>query len=530
MKNIRFIFAAVLGMMLAACSTDEIVQNSATNGAEGGNPMPFSATISTPAGTRGLTEVDGKSISAKWEVGEPIALIHGKTVDVLKVTSIDNEGVATIDGTINSATEGEDVHVVYIGTSTKGMDAFKTKLGTPAATITKTMIDNAVNQLWSAPQLGTLDAIDEGLDYRYASSTLTCPGSVFTFKTAVTPESRLAVWKLSLTDSNKKTLSTKELSIKDGNTTLLSVTAVVALSDFYVVLPALSGKNLTITAAVEPDTYTATKTGVTLNSGYFYQSAVQLAPVPYTSPNTFKVWNATTKKFEKVNLSSDDGVKTISSSTVGDFFKAEGMQAGKYIVEGSVSHTGNVMVGGPGTLELYLQDDASLTINGSLGASDIEGLKIASQAAGTGKLTVNATEGDGINAQKLTVDGGQVTVNTSAAESTTLVVNELVANNGSVTATNTGGACMNVNDDVTISVGDADVSLTGTNAAVTIAAGKTLSIKPAYNAAKGSIKAKATASGGKAISGGGTVKVRDRNDNITPLDLGNMKPESEIFF
>ena len=288
MKNIRIIFAAVLGMMLAACSNDDIVQNSATNGAGGGKPMPFSATITTPAGTRGLTEAtDGKSITAKWVVGEEIALIHGKTVDVMKVKSVDDKGVATIEGTITNATEGEAVHVVYVGTN--GMENFKTKLNTALEEkaaddpITKAYIDKAVGIMYAGdPQSGTLAAINDGLDYRYASSTLTCPGSVYTFGSAVTPESQLAVWKLSLSGTSSTTdkpLLASQLWVYDGDKPLAWIKPEAATNEMYAVVPAVSSKDLTITATVGSDTYTATKSAVTLSAGYYYHSALKMQKV-----------------------------------------------------------------------------------------------------------------------------------------------------------------------------------------------------------------------------------------------------------
>ena len=288
MKNIRFVFAAVLGMMLAACSNDDIVQNSATNGAGGGKPMPFSATITTPAGTRGLTEAtDGKSITAKWVVGEEIALIHGKTVDVMKVKSVDDKGVATIDGTITNATEGEAVHVVYVGTN--GMENFQKKLNTALEEkaaddpITKTYIDKAVGIMYAGdPQSGTLAAINEGLDYRYASSTLTCPGSVYTFGSAVTPESQLAVVKFSLTDGTSA-LAAESFEIADNSgQTITTVTPSSATSEFYVAMMPATTQTFRFTAKKDNEEYCYSKYGVTLVAGTYYQSSLTMLDILHT--------------------------------------------------------------------------------------------------------------------------------------------------------------------------------------------------------------------------------------------------------
>ena len=288
--------AVIVALPFAFTSCEDLSDDNGLNPAGGGKAMPFSATISTPAGTRGLTEESDGSISAKWVKGEPIALIHGKTVDVMTVKSVNDKGVATIEGTINNATEGEEVHVVYMGV--KGMDAFKTKLNAALEAessekpISKTLINYAVEKTFGDnPQLGTFEAINDGLDYRYASSTLTCPGSVFTFGSAVTPTSQLAVWKISLVDLAGKALSTTDLKVWDGDNPLALVDTKTALSVFYVVVPAVTSKNLLITATVGSDEYGAMKSAVTLESGYFYQSAPKMCKIENLTPLTLEAVN-----------------------------------------------------------------------------------------------------------------------------------------------------------------------------------------------------------------------------------------------
>ena len=206
------------------------------------------------------------------------------------------------------------------------------------------------------------------------------------------------------------------------------------------------------------------------------------------TPTTFKVWNGT--GWVKIDISSYDFTKLTPANIAS--MVSEGkviLPAGKYLIDDNITIDYNVMVDATtSTFDLYIQDGASLTINGSLNAGDLpDGIKIAGQKDGTGKINITATTSDGITAKKMTIDGGQLLVNNSDATSVPLAVKQLEANSGSVSATNTGGAAMSVTDDVTITVGDADVSLTGTAAAVTIADASTLSIAPAYSAAKGVI-------------------------------------------
>ena len=115
MKIKHIIRLAVLALTLGACTSDEITQSQPASITE---KIPFKAVINADqAGTRGLTEAtDGKSIAAKWEKGEVVAVVHGQIVDVLTVESVDaTSGAATISGEITSPTNGEPAQVVYAG-------------------------------------------------------------------------------------------------------------------------------------------------------------------------------------------------------------------------------------------------------------------------------------------------------------------------------------------------------------------------------------------------------------------------------
>lgn len=126
------------------------------------------------------------------------------------------------------------------------------------------------------------------------------------------------------------------------------------------------------------------------------------------TPTTFKVFNPQTNMYEKMDLSIYN-FTTLTPKNVAGLLSSGTLSAGKYIVEGNVNYNGTVNVGGDGKLELYIQDNASFTITGGLNAGDIEGIKIAGQKDGTGKLTIT-TDGDGITAKTLTIDGGKLTV------------------------------------------------------------------------------------------------------------------------
>ena len=110
MKKAIIYSIAALAMMMAACTSDE---TSTPRDADRQQGIPFSATITTGAPTRALTENASGTIDAAWATGEKVALIYGDKVDVMEVTKND-DGTATISGTLTgSPTEGSAVTVIY---------------------------------------------------------------------------------------------------------------------------------------------------------------------------------------------------------------------------------------------------------------------------------------------------------------------------------------------------------------------------------------------------------------------------------
>ena len=99
---------------MVACSSEDLTQQAQTKAGK----MQFSATIAAPnsgAGTRTeyTEDTENKKITVAWKVGDEIALVHDKVMDVVKVKTVNADGSATIDGTITSATDEATVQLVY---------------------------------------------------------------------------------------------------------------------------------------------------------------------------------------------------------------------------------------------------------------------------------------------------------------------------------------------------------------------------------------------------------------------------------
>ena len=200
-----------------------------------------------------------------WKVGDEIALCHNSKKDVVTVKKVNDDGSATIDGTIDATgTDGENVQLVY-----------------PASVVTAVSDYTPTGELNFLSQDGTLEYIAANLDYRVGFGQLAISGSKASLKAQVTMQaSDIAIWKLSLTDGTNP-LSATAVTLKVGTTTIAQA-ASAAKSDYYLcVRPEMMGSgDFTIEATVGSDTYTYTKAGgISLAEGKYYQSTLQMTKV-----------------------------------------------------------------------------------------------------------------------------------------------------------------------------------------------------------------------------------------------------------
>ncbi len=290
--KIKHIFSlAVLAVMTAACSSEDITQQQAAS--QSGQTLPFRATISNYAGTRGLTapSTENPDITATWVVDEQIALIHGATIDVVKVESVEDAtsatpGVATLSGDITNYVENEKVYLVYVGCQSGAMDDFKTALvqtfntaKTADATITAITEDMIKANFKILYQDGTLTTINNGLDYRLATSTLTKTNGWVTLSDSPKLNSQFAIWKLTLKNASGAALAATQLDVIGveavASVSIDATTAAADPEEVYVMLPAGTA-DYRFDATVGTETYTVTHSGVSLTAGKFYQSTLTM--------------------------------------------------------------------------------------------------------------------------------------------------------------------------------------------------------------------------------------------------------------
>jgi hypothetical protein len=220
----RYLFSlAALALLTAACSSDEMALTPAEQPAPAKERIPFTAVIGSTATTRVLAEAEnGETITAKWQKGEKIALIHGESIDTLEVSNVDaTTGAATITGDIDSPTNDEAVTVVYVGHQLGCMREFVNRLkecyeaskvdhnltAIPADIITEVIKERL------GSQDGTLETISNKLDCRYTTSTLKVSNGKATFGSKVELNPCFTIWKVNLTNEYGNTIYSSNLTI-----------------------------------------------------------------------------------------------------------------------------------------------------------------------------------------------------------------------------------------------------------------------------------------------------------------------------
>ena len=276
MKTRYIISLAALALMMGSCSSEE---NQESAWEAGTQAIPFSATISNKPVTRGLTEdATSQTITAQWEKGDKVALIHDAIVDVMTVDTVTDTGSATITGTLTKFKKGGQVLVVYIGSDSTAMASLKTTLEDQhLEMISIDDLNKAVKGMLTA-QGGTLEAVSAAADYRYAYADLKIAKGKATFTNTVTLPSMTAVWKVNLTtDGTTATaLQAKKLVVTADGETVTADLGTGTNYMFYLAFIPNGSTNYSFTATdADNKEYSCDLTlKKALETGYYYVSTL----------------------------------------------------------------------------------------------------------------------------------------------------------------------------------------------------------------------------------------------------------------
>ena len=399
---------AALALMTAACSNDDNDKTQQPAKAEG---IPFTATISIGESgtTRALSE-SGSTLVATWAENDEVALIHNGVKDVMTVASV-SAGVATITGTITgSPADGDPVTIIYPATAADGTTG------------------NVKAGLLHAQSGATLADVASKYDVRKGTGELQVSGdpAVASLNGNVSLTNQFAIMKLTLANN------AKNLCIMADDITIAGATLGTEGTEFYVAVPAVSSKTVTIVANdASNNCYYFSKAGVSLAAGRYYQS----------SPTMTALDGDNSKPLYKITGTSGvtipDG-KTVVLSGVnisGGSITCNGSVTMILLGSNSVTATNEkaaIKIGGSGTT-LTITGSGSLTAQGG---EDAAGIGTDCTDYGTligGNIVIN---GGTVTA---TGDYGGAGIGTGRAEEASITCGDITINGGTVIATGSDG-------------------------------------------------------------------------------------------
>ena len=281
MKTMKLFSMAAVALLMAACSNSDDFD--VQKPAETAGVYHFEATIAAPDADATMrtvytevtesTDPDYKKIKVAWKVGDKIALVHNGKKDVAEVKAVDASGKATIEATITG--NPSDNTVVYLAYPADAVESAEPQLPLPFTPSTTTF-----NKVRS--QDGTLEYIQNNLDFRMGSGKLAVSGSDVTLKESVSIPSLICIWKLTLQDNaaTPSDLNATKLTFVNNNFIQARAARTGGKSEYYLCvvpsfIPYPSG-TFSFVATVGSDTYIFSKTGLSLTAGKYYQSTVQM--------------------------------------------------------------------------------------------------------------------------------------------------------------------------------------------------------------------------------------------------------------
>ena len=301
-------------MMMAACTSDEFTQQPSQPEADGSKGIPFTATISSKAATRVITEKDDGTLETSWEKGDKIALMHNGVVDEMTVSAVDaTTKVATITGTITgSPTDGDAAILIY------------------PASVVDTSGDSPevkTDEQLLGLQDGTLATIEKKFDKRICDGAkLKVSDGNATIDGTATLKNELAIVKFSLTDGTSA-LDAESFAITDvsGQPMITVEPSSGSASELYVAMAPNTTQAFGFVAKKGDVNYCFSKSGITIEASKYYQQTLALADMLHI-PLTLEAAVAGAKVTFKVNDGypepkdieySTDGVNWTAGNTDG---------------------------------------------------------------------------------------------------------------------------------------------------------------------------------------------------------------------
>jgi hypothetical protein len=387
-------------------------------------------------------------LEAKWAVGEEVAVYKGET-QVGTLTAQTAGHSTTLTGDITGAIQLYDVLTLkFLGPD-------------------------------YASQEGTLQYIAEHCDYATASVVVTAISGEAVATTAANFQNQQAIVKFTLRNSdNTANLNANSLIITLSDQTII-VAPESATNVFYVAVPALSSKALSLNASVESTLYELNKDAISLAAGQYYSITARLTATTsvYYIERSWDDVNKVVKETVRI-LESGQYTELNGSGNI-DF--EDGCY---YVVKGNVSCSRITATGS--MCHLILCDGARLEPSW-IWVEAPNGISIYGQAGDSGKLLIEVSSVT--NGYYAGIGGGYCqksgTINIHGGD---------IHAEGHQGGAGIGGGCLDVE-------GSHDGNATGDCGTVTIYGGKVYALGGGYN------QFGAAGIGGGNAGSGGTITI-----------------------
>ena len=335
--------AAVLMLVaaLAGCTDKNLVEEPKQTAGEktytmtitatkdGGEDEALSRALAEAGMTRALSlSADGKTLNATWTAGDEVT--------VYNVTK-----GADLGGTLVAQSDGASTTLE--GTLTGDIDT-----------------DDELTLKFLSPSYGTQDGtlayIATHCDYAEATVTVaSVGGGNITTTGAASFENQQAIVRFTLKNkADNSTLATTTLTVKANGTTYI-VTRAAAASEFYVAMPAIDNKNVTLLTTDDADNYFYYRDGVTFANCQYYNVGVKMQKETLTLKNGSEVLTknaegkydlgtvttATTLKLSGVGCADIEGIGCITLELADgtELYGCVNLSATGYIEEGATIFT-----------------------------------------------------------------------------------------------------------------------------------------------------------------------------------------------
>ena len=238
----------MVGAAVTSCSSDDSIIG------EPDAPQVYTMTVEASKGTNGTRTLaladGGTTLTSTWTAGDKVKVYNSSDTELGELTAQTAGVNTTLSGTLSSLpSNNETLTLKYLSPDYDTQDGTLT---------------------------GTENSIDKVCDYATATVTATVSGSSVT-TTNASFENQQAVVKFTLKNkADNNDLSATELKVTaDGNT--YTVTPASAASVLYVAVPAISAKQVTLTAKVGSTYYDFGTTSATFENGNFYRITVKMS-------------------------------------------------------------------------------------------------------------------------------------------------------------------------------------------------------------------------------------------------------------